>query len=30
MERSRWNAVDADGKVLRDTRTTYHLLAVPE
>ena len=23
----RWNALDADGEVLRDTRTTYHLLA---
>src|SRR5262245_25947014 len=23
----RWNALDADGNVLRDTRTTYHLLA---
>src|SRR5512133_3838696 len=26
----RWNALDTDGKVLRDTRTTYHLLAAPE
>lgn len=26
----RWNALDAQGKVLRDTKTTYHLLAVPE
>src|SRR5215211_7601812 len=25
----RWNALDADGKVLRDTVTTYHLLADP-
>ena len=25
----RWNALDADGNVLRDTRTTYHLLASP-
>ena len=25
----RWNALDADGQVLRDTRTTYHLLATP-
>jgi SnoaL-like domain len=25
----RWNALDADGNVLRDTRTTYHLLATP-
>jgi SnoaL-like domain len=23
----RWNALDAGGQVLRDTRTTYHLLA---
>jgi hypothetical protein len=23
----RWNAVDPNGKVLRDTTTTYHLLA---
>ena len=23
----RWNALDAEGAVLRDTRTTYHLLA---
>ena len=26
----RWNALDADGRVLRDTRTTYHLLATPD
>jgi hypothetical protein len=26
----RWNALDAEGTVLRDTRTTYHLLATPE
>jgi SnoaL-like domain len=26
----RWNALDADGQVLRDTRTTYHLLATPD
>jgi hypothetical protein len=25
----RWNALDAHGNVLRDTRTTYHLLATP-
>lgn len=25
----RWNALDAEGNVLRDTKTTYHLLAVP-
>jgi hypothetical protein len=25
----RWNALDANGDVLRDTRTTYHLLATP-
>jgi hypothetical protein len=25
-----WNALDADGNVLRDTRTTYHLHAAPE
>ena len=25
----RWNALDANGNVLRDTRTTYHLLATP-
>ena len=23
----RWNALDAEGEVLRDTRTTYHLLS---
>ena len=23
----RWNALDSDGQVVRDTRTTYHLLA---
>ena len=26
----RWNALDADEQVLRDTWTTYHLLATPE
>jgi SnoaL-like domain len=26
----RWNALDAEGEVLRDTRTTYHLLATPD
>jgi hypothetical protein len=26
----RWNALDAEGTVLRDTRTTYHLLATPD
>ena len=26
----RWNALDSDGQVLRDTRTTYHLLATPD
>jgi hypothetical protein len=26
----RWNALDGDGNVIRDTRTTYHLLATPE
>jgi hypothetical protein len=26
----RWNALDADGQVLRDTRTTYHLLQTPD
>jgi SnoaL-like domain len=26
----RWNALDAEGNVLRDTRTTYHLLATPD
>jgi hypothetical protein len=26
----RWNALDAEGDVLRDTRTTYHLLATPD
>jgi hypothetical protein len=30
FETVRWNALDADGNVLRDTRTTYHLLAVPD
>ena len=25
----RWNALDADGKLLRDTTTTYHLLTDP-
>ena len=26
----RWNALAGDGNVLRDTRTTYHLLATPD
>jgi hypothetical protein len=26
----RWNAFDSEGNVLRDTRTTYHLLAAPD
>ena len=26
----RWNALDSDGNVLRDTRTTYHLLSTPD
>jgi SnoaL-like domain len=26
----RWNALDVEGNVLRDTRTTYHLLATRE
>jgi len=26
----RWNALDSGGNVLRDTRTTYHLLATAE
>ncbi|HJR96126.1 MAG TPA: nuclear transport factor 2 family protein [Gaiellaceae bacterium] len=26
----RWNALDAAGNVLRDTRTTYHLLATAD
>ena len=26
----RWNALDSDGNVLRDTRTTYHLLATAD
>ena len=25
----RWNALDTDGKLLRDTLTTYHLLGGP-
>lgn len=25
-----WNAVDADGQVIRDTSTSYHLLATPD
>ena len=25
----RWNALDPEGNVLRDTRTTYHLLSTP-
>ena len=30
FETVRWNALDADGKLLRDTVTTYHLLATAE
>ena len=26
----RWNALDTDGGVARDTQTTYHLLAMPD
>ena len=26
----RWNALDAGGLVVRDTRTSYHLLATPD
>ena len=26
----RWNALDSEGNLLRDTRTTYHLLSTPE
>jgi hypothetical protein len=26
----RWNALDSDGQVVRDTRTTYHLLSTPD
>ena len=26
----RWNAFDSEGNVLRDTQTTYHLLATPD
>ena len=26
----RWNALDSHGNVLRDTRTTYHLLSTPD
>lgn len=26
----RWNAKDEHGKIIRDTRTTYHLLANPD
>ena len=26
----RWHALDADGRVARDTQTTYHLLATPD
>ena len=26
----RWHAMDAEGKVARDSQTTYHLLATPE
>lgn len=25
-----WNAIDAEGQVLRDTWTSYHLLATPD
>ena len=25
-----WNALDADGEVVRDTRTSYHLLETPD
>ena len=25
----RWHALDSDGNVARDTRTTYHMLATP-
>lgn len=25
----RWHAIDADGRVVRDTFTTYHMLATP-
>lgn len=30
FETVRWNALDSNGNVLRDTQTTYHLLAAPE
>ena len=30
FETVRWNALDDDGAVPRNTRTTHHLLAVPE
>jgi hypothetical protein len=26
----RWNALDSEGNVRRDTQTTYHLLATPD
>lgn len=26
----RWHAMDAEGKVARDSQTTYHLLATPD
>src|SRR4026207_2405320 len=26
----RWTALDAEGQVLRDTRTAYHLLSTPD
>jgi ketosteroid isomerase-like protein len=26
----RWSALDSEGNVLRDTRTTYHLLSTPD
>ena len=25
-----WHALDADGSVARDTKTTYHVLATPD
>jgi hypothetical protein len=30
LEHASWNALDADGALLRDTVTTYHVRAVPE
>jgi len=27
---ARWHALDADGRVARDSQTTYHLLATPD